>query len=152
QPPLQGRTAARGGRDRSDQSGRAGRYPARPTRLAAARTSQPRSRTRAPAAAPHCENTAEGGAMTSRRRLPARRASITFTFDCGPHKYIATTSYFPNGELAEIFLGNGRAGSDVDAAAKDSAVLASIGLQYEIPLDVLRKALLRDVHGMASSP
>jgi len=88
----------------------------------------------------------------TRRRLPNRRECTTFAFDCGRHRYIATVSYFPNGELAEIFLGNGRAGSDVDAAAKDSAVLASIGLQYEIPLSVLRKALLRDVHGKASSP
>jgi hypothetical protein len=90
--------------------------------------------------------------MTARIRLPNRRASTTFTFPCGKHTYIATTSYFQNGDLAEIFLSNGRAGSDIDAAAKDSAVLASIGLQYGIPLDILRKALLRDASGKASSP
>jgi hypothetical protein len=87
-----------------------------------------------------------------RTRLPNRRPSTTFDFECGGHHYFATVSYFPNGELAEIFIGNGRAGSHVDTAAKDSAVLASIGLQYGIPLDMLRKALLRDSQGRASGP
>jgi hypothetical protein len=88
-----------------------------------------------------------------RRRLPNRRASLTFPFEHGSHRFVASISYFPNsGELAEIFLGNGRAGSDVDAAAKDSAVVCSIALQYGVPVNVIRKALLRDAHGVASSP
>lgn len=91
--------------------------------------------------------------MSERNRLPNRRASSTFCFDCGPHRYTATISYFPGTDrLAEIFLGNGRAGSDVDAAAKDSAILASLCLQANVPLDVIRHALLRDLHGIASSP
>jgi hypothetical protein len=89
----------------------------------------------------------------ARQRLPNRRASETFGFQCGPHQYTATISYFPGtDQLAEIFLGNGRAGSDIDAAAKDSAVVASIALQHDVPVDVIRKALLRDLHGVASSP
>jgi hypothetical protein len=87
-----------------------------------------------------------------RTHLPNRRASMTFAFECGPHRYIATVSCFPNRELAEIFLSNGRAGSDVDAAAKDSAVVCSIALQFGVPVDVIRKALLRDTNGVASSP
>jgi hypothetical protein len=55
--------------------------------------------------------------MSARCRLPNRRFSETFSFDCGPHRYTATISYFPGtDQLAEIFLGNGRAESDVDAA------------------------------------
>lgn len=88
-----------------------------------------------------------------RIRLPNRRPSTTFAFECGPHHYVATLSYFPNdGQLAEVFLGNGRAGSDIDAAAKDSAVVASIAFQYGVPVNVIRKALLRDAQGRASSP
>jgi hypothetical protein len=91
--------------------------------------------------------------MTTRTRLPNRRASTTFAFDSGPHCYVATISYFPGtDELAEIFLGNGRAGSDIDAAAKDSAVVASIALQHGVPVDTIRKALLRDSQSRASSP
>ena len=91
--------------------------------------------------------------MSERQRLPNRRASTTFLFDCGPHRYTATISYFPGtDQLAEIFLGNGRAGSDIDAAAKDSAVVCSIALQHHVPVDVIRRALLRDTQGRASSP
>ena len=89
----------------------------------------------------------------ARRVLPQRRPSVTFNFVCGPHHYTATISYFPGtDQLAEIFLGNSRAGSDVDAAAKDSAVVASLALQHSVPLEVLRRALLRDSRGIASSP
>ena len=93
------------------------------------------------------------GHTMTRKRLANRRASVTFFFDCGPHRYTATVSYFPGTDrLAEIFLGNGRAGSDVDAAAKDSVVVASIALQHDVPVEVIRKALLRDSEGRASSP
>jgi hypothetical protein len=88
-----------------------------------------------------------------RERLPNRRASQNLSFDCGPHRYTATVSYFGGtSRLSEIFLGNGRAGSDVDAAAKDSAVVASIALQHGVPVDTIRHALLRDSRGAASSP
>jgi hypothetical protein len=91
--------------------------------------------------------------MPTRRRLPNRRFSTTFAFDCGPHRYTATISYFPGTDQpAEVFLGNGRAGSDVDAAAKDSAVVASIALQYGVPINTLRHALLRDPRGVPASP
>ncbi len=91
--------------------------------------------------------------MSARIRLPNRRSSTTFCFQCGPHRYTATYSCFPGTDrIAEIFLGNGRAGSGVDAAAKDSAVMASIALQHGVPVAVIRHALLRDSRGVASSP
>jgi hypothetical protein len=36
--------------------------------------------------------------------------------------------------------------------AQDAAVVCSIALQYGVPLDVIRKALMRDVQGRASGP
>jgi len=87
-----------------------------------------------------------------RTRLQNRRASETFAFECSGRRFIATISRFPNNELADIFLNNGRAGSDVDAAAKDSAILCSLALQHHVPLETIRKALLRDSRGTASSP
>jgi hypothetical protein len=91
--------------------------------------------------------------MSGREKLSNRRASLNFGFECGPHRFVATVSYFPGtNRLAELFLGNGRAGSDVDTAAKDSAVVCSIALQHHVPVDVIRHALLRDARGVASSP
>lgn len=88
----------------------------------------------------------------TRNRLANRRASEQFTFQCNALIYTATASFFPDGRLAEIFLSNAKAGSHSDSAAKDSAVVCSIALQYGVPLDVIRHALLRDAHGVASSP
>jgi hypothetical protein len=90
--------------------------------------------------------------MSERQRLPNRRASQQLSFVCNDLKYVATVSFFPDGSLAEIFLGNAKAGSHSDSAAKDSAVVCSIALQHGVPVDVIRHALLRDARGVASSP
>ena len=87
-----------------------------------------------------------------RDRLPNRRNSVTFGFECNGLSYTATIARFSDGRLAEIFIGNAKAGSHSDAAAKDSAVVASIALQHNVPLEMIRHALLRDAHGVASSP
>jgi len=87
--------------------------------------------------------------MNSRERLPTRRGSINFNFECGTFKYVATASFFPDGRLAEIFLDNGKAGSTADTIAKDAALLCSIALQHGVTLDVIRHALLRDSQGGA---
>jgi ribonucleoside-diphosphate reductase alpha chain len=87
-----------------------------------------------------------------RERLANRRHCETFGFECSGLRYTATASWFANGRPAEIFLGNHRADSAADACARDSAILASIALQYGAPLDVLRNALLRDARGQASTP
>jgi hypothetical protein len=87
-----------------------------------------------------------------RHKLPNRRGSETFNFICGNFHYVATVSFFGDGRLAEIFIGNGKAGSGTDTAAKDSAVVASLALQFGVPLETIRHALLRDARGAASSP
>jgi ribonucleoside-diphosphate reductase alpha chain len=90
--------------------------------------------------------------MSGRERLQQRRRSVTFSFECAALRYTATVGFYPDGRLGEVFLGNHRADSHADSCAKDSAILASIALQHGVPLDVLRKALLRDAHGRASTP
>ncbi len=94
----------------------------------------------------------EGTPIMARVRLHNRRLSENFSFECNGQRYTATFSTFPDGSIAEIFLSNGKTGSDADAAARDSAVVASIALQFGAPVDVIRKALLRDPRGIASSP
>jgi hypothetical protein len=90
--------------------------------------------------------------MSTRRRLPDRRASEQISFKCGGFDFTATVSRFPDGSLAEIFLANGKCGSDSDVSARDAAVVASIALQYGVPVEVLRKALMRDSAGRPSGP
>ena len=90
--------------------------------------------------------------MSGRQKLPNRRRSESFGFECNGLQYTATASWFDDGRLGEVFLGNHRADSHADACARDSAILASIALQFGAPLEVLRKALLRDGAGNPCTP
>ena len=90
--------------------------------------------------------------MTRRDRLRNRRPCESFNFECNGLVYTASISRFDDGRLAEIFLSNSKAGSHSDSAAKASAVVCSIALQHGVPLETIRRALLRDARGVASSP
>ena len=90
--------------------------------------------------------------MTARNRLPNRRPAEHFNFTCNGLRYVASIGRFADGRLAEIFVTNSKAGSHSDAAAKDAAVVCSIALQFGIPVEVIRHALLRDARGQAASP
>ena len=89
--------------------------------------------------------------MSTRVRLPNRRASETFSFRRLGIRFTATISRFDDGGLAEVFLTNGKVNSQADTVARDSAVVASLALQHGTPVDVIRKALLRDSQGEAVS-
>ena len=90
--------------------------------------------------------------MSERRRLPNRRASETFDIESQGLRFTATVSRFADGRIAEIFLQNHKAGSSAGINAQDAAVVCSIALQYGVPLDVIRRALMRDPQGRASGP
>ena len=90
--------------------------------------------------------------MPERRRLPNRRASEAIGFELNGHTFTATISRFWDGKIGEIFLQNHKRGGDVDTAARDSAVTASIALQHGASVGELRRALLRDAHGRPSGP
>ena len=88
----------------------------------------------------------------ARARLPNRRRSRTFDLNLHGLKFTATISRFSDGRLAEIFLQNHKPGSQADCNARDSAVAASLALQFGCPLQVLQRAVLRDAQGRPSSP
>ena len=77
-----------------------------------------------------------------RNRLPHRRASTTFSFECNSLAYSATVSHYPNGDLAEIFIRTAKPDL-TPICCQGCAVVCSIALQHGIPVDVIRKALLR---------
>jgi hypothetical protein len=90
--------------------------------------------------------------MSQRRRLANRRYSESFNLEISGLRYTATFSRYPDGSIAEIFLSNTKPSSQSDVNARDAAVAASLAFQFGCPLDVLRRALLRDPHGRASTP
>jgi hypothetical protein len=87
-----------------------------------------------------------------RERLPSRRSAETFDVEAGELRYRATIGRYPDGRIGEIFLTNHKAGSQAGIMASDAAVVASIALQYGVPLDVIRHALMRDSRGKPSGP
>jgi hypothetical protein len=88
----------------------------------------------------------------TRSRLPNRRASETFEITAGGLNYRATVGRFADGRVAEIFLSNHKVGSQADTAARDSAVVCSIALQFGVPLETIRRALMRDGVGRPNGP
>jgi hypothetical protein len=90
--------------------------------------------------------------MTERERLPNRRQSETFAFQCAGMDYVASVSRFANGRLAEIFISNHKVGSAADSAARDSAIVCSLALQCGASVETIRRALCRDSRGGASGP
>jgi hypothetical protein len=88
----------------------------------------------------------------SRRRLPNRRGSVTFTLEAGGLTFTATASRFDDGLLGEVFLQNHKADSTAGIMACDAAIAASLALQFGCPVETLRRALCRDARGNATGP
>ena len=90
--------------------------------------------------------------IRERQRLPDRRASETFAVECGGLNYTVTVSRYADGRLGEIFIDMIKAGSAADMAARDSAIVCSLALQYGADVETVRRALCRDARGEASGP
>jgi hypothetical protein len=87
--------------------------------------------------------------MSERTRLPDRRVTETFTLTHADKAYTVSVGFFPptlacpREHPAEVFISGTKAGSDVEAVARDGAVLLSIALQYGVPLAVIQGAITR---------
>lgn len=79
--------------------------------------------------------------MSKRARLPNRRAAEILNFEHEGLRYRATFGRFADGRLAEMFLDVGKPNASVQAHADDSAVLASLLLQFGVPPDVIRRSI-----------
>jgi hypothetical protein len=90
--------------------------------------------------------------MTERKRLPDRRPSVTFDVEAFNLRFTVTASPFDDGTVGELFIQNHKADSSAGIMASDSAIAASLALQFGCPADVLRKALSRDARGTATGP
>ena len=86
-----------------------------------------------------------------RNRLPNRRGAYVVSFDHDGRRWTASFGHFDDGSLAELFLDAPKE-SAIGETARESALLASLALQYGAPLDVLRHALDgRDVGPLAAA-
>jgi ribonucleoside-diphosphate reductase alpha chain len=89
---------------------------------------------------------------TERKRLPNRRSAETWDVEALGLHFKTSVGRYDDGRIGEIFLSNHRVNSMAGIMASDSAVLCSLLLQYGVPLDVIRHALMRDPRGKPSGP
>jgi hypothetical protein len=102
--------------------------------------------------------------VANRKTLPPRRFSETLDLAFGKAVFQVSVGYFedialvPDPSIAdavvlkrvivrtpgEVFITGAKAGSEIEAIARDGAVLISIGLQHGVPLDVMAGAVTRD--------
>jgi hypothetical protein len=84
--------------------------------------------------------------MTERRALPMRRNCETFEIDFGGLKksHVITVGYYADDTPGEVFINGGKSGEQVEAIARDGAVLLSMALQHGVALDTIKHALTRD--------
>jgi hypothetical protein len=88
----------------------------------------------------------------TRQRLPDRRACETRQFEHAGFTYVASIGRFANGELAEVFLSGPKIGTDVQAAAQDSSIVASLALQFGCHAETIRHAIGRNSDGTVAGP
>jgi hypothetical protein len=89
--------------------------------------------------------------MTARERLPNRRQCESFEFRHNGHPFTLTAGHYPDNRIGELFISSNRAGSQVEAVARDSAIAVSIALQFGADLQTIRAALTKDHDGQPAT-
>lgn len=87
----------------------------------------------------------------TREKLPPCRACETIDFVHGRMAHVASIGRYEDGRLAEVFLSAGKAGTDLDAATRDAAIVLSLAFQYGVPVETLSGAISRLDDGSAAS-
>jgi|SRR5262245_28307156 len=91
--------------------------------------------------------------MTIRNVLPQRRYGETFELTHGKHNtaFQITTGHYPDGTIGEVFISGAKAGTDLEAVARDGAVLMSLALQHGCTIETMRHAITREQDGKPST-
>lgn len=72
-----------------------------------------------------------------RHKLPEERAGITHKFNIGGHEGYITVGMYPDGKPGEVFITMSKEGSTVSGLMDGLAILISMALQYNVPLELL---------------
>ncbi|MDR3495317.1 MAG: hypothetical protein P4L82_12020 [Ancalomicrobiaceae bacterium] len=86
------------------------------------------------------------------RGLGNRREHESFDMVFGPIVMSVGVGRFEGGGLAEVFFSAGKAGSQVDAMARETAILASLLLQQGVGAQRIAEALPVDDEGRPMGP
>jgi hypothetical protein len=86
-----------------------------------------------------------------RRTLPQRRASETFDLRFWNQSFTVSVGFFDDGTPGEVFVNSHKSGGDVEAIARDAAVVISLALQHGAAAETLRHAITRNSNGTPAS-
>jgi hypothetical protein len=87
----------------------------------------------------------------TRRILPQRRSCETFTVVHWNQPFVVTVGFFGDGTPGEVFVDSRKTGGDVEAIARDAAVVISLALQHGAAIETLQHAITRTSNGAPSS-
>jgi hypothetical protein len=86
-----------------------------------------------------------------RRTLPQRRAAETFDMRFWNQSFSVTIGFYPDSTPGEVFIDSRKTGGDVEAIARDAAVVISLSLQHGAAVETLHHAITRNRNGAPSS-
>jgi hypothetical protein len=80
------------------------------------------------------------------RTVAVPRRSETFALDWGGYRspHFVTCGFYQDGRLGEVVIGSGKSGEQVEAIARDGAILLSLALQNGVKLSDIAHAITRD--------
>ena len=79
------------------------------------------------------------GQVFTRRRMPRKRASYTYSFSVAGAKGFMTAGIHQDGQLGEMFVSLSKQGSTLSGIMDALAICVSLGLQYGVPLETYVK-------------
>lgn len=83
----------------------------------------------------------------TRETLPGRRQHETEEISFHNVAVNVGFGFYDDGRVGEVFLSTRKAGSTIDIAARDTAVLISLLLQYGCSAKIISRALTADAQG-----
>jgi ribonucleoside-diphosphate reductase alpha chain len=81
--------------------------------------------------------------VASRSRLPNRRWCSTKELHHHGINYHVTVGIYADGQPGEVFIDGAKIGSTMSHLVHDVAVLISIAMQHQVPLQVMADAMAR---------
>jgi hypothetical protein len=83
--------------------------------------------------------------------LPQRRRAETFTVVHWNQPFAVTVGFYDDGTPGEVFVDARKSGGDVEAIARDAAVVISLALQHGVRLEAIGHAITRNGNGLPAS-
>ena len=83
----------------------------------------------------------------TRETLPQRRACENMEITYANVQVSVALGFYDDGRVGEVFMSTRKAGTPVDTAARDTAVLLSLLLQYGCSTKIISRALTADAQG-----